>query len=73
MSHQLVQDRVRQQVGVNRELGPMSRNRLELVLEIGTDIKTGSLCHDLLLVSTVRGAGDASVLTSSEEGRWRFW
>ena len=53
----------------------MGRNRLDLVLEIRTYINTCCLCYDLLLVlfSTFRGAGEVSVLTSSEEGRWRFW
>ena len=53
----------------------MGRNRLDLVLEIRTYINTCRVCHDLLLVlfSNIRGAGELSILASSEEGRWRFW
>src|SRR5215469_14779897 len=53
----------------------MGHNRLDLVLEKRTYINTRCVSHVLLLVllSDFRAAGEVCVLTSSEEGCWRFW
>jgi hypothetical protein len=53
----------------------MGRNRLDLMLDIRTYINTCCVCQDvfLVLLGDFRGAGEVSVLASSEEGRWRFW